>query len=124
MQVQVSLVVAIVALTVAVLALAWAFALARRVRRLTAARGEMGRMASAGDFAGIAQAVQTRLDALDAADARLRADDEALGRLIGRAIRHLGIVRFDALPGDVGENSSPVRTSSDSPSATGFAYRR
>lgn len=115
---QVSLVIAIVAAAIAVLALAWVFALAQRVRALTAARGELGRMAAAGDFAGIAQAVQARLDALDAADERLRADDEALGRLIGRAIRHLGIVRFDALPGDVGENSFTLALLDDS--ATGF----
>jgi hypothetical protein len=115
---QVSLVVAIIALVVAVLAFAWALALAQRVRRLTAVRGELGRMATAGDFAGIAQAVQARLDVLDAADERLRADDEALGRLIGRAIRHLGIVRFDALPGDVGENSFAVALLDDT--ATGF----
>ncbi len=115
---RVELVVAIVALVVAVLALAWTFALAQRLRRLTAARGELGRMAAAGDFAGIAQAVQLRLDQLDAADVRLRADDEALARLLGRAIRHLGIVRFDALPGDVGENSFAVALLDDS--ATGF----
>ena len=59
---RVELVIAIVALVVAVLALAWAFALAQRLRRLTAARGELGRMAAAGDFAGIAQTVQLRLD--------------------------------------------------------------
>lgn len=115
---SVELVISMVALVVAVLALAWALALAQRVRRLTALRGELGRMAAAGDFAGIAQAVQIRLDALDATDAQLRADDEALGKLIGRAIRHLGIVRFDALPGDVGENSFSVALLDDS--ATGF----
>jgi hypothetical protein len=115
---RIELVIAIVALVVAVLALAWALALAQRVRRLTALRGELGRMAAAGDFAGIAQAVQIRLDALDATDAQLRADDDALGKLIGRAIRHLGIVRFDALPGDVGENSFSVALFDDT--ATGF----
>ncbi|HEY5549413.1 MAG TPA: DUF4446 family protein [Coriobacteriia bacterium] len=115
---QVELVVAIVALVVAVLAVAWTFALAQRVRALTTARGELGRMASAGDFAGIAQAVQARLDILDAADDRLRADDEALAQLIGRAIRHLGLVRFDALPGDVGENSFTLALFDDA--ANGF----
>ncbi|HEY5517746.1 MAG TPA: DUF4446 family protein [Coriobacteriia bacterium] len=115
---SIELVIAIVALVVALLALAWALALAQRVRKLTALRGELGRMAAAGDFAGIAQAVQIRLDALDATDAQLRADDEALGKLIGRAIRHLGIVRFDALPGDVGENSFSVALFDDT--ATGF----
>jgi hypothetical protein len=116
--VQVELLIAIIALIVAGLALAWAFALGQRLRRLTALRGEMGRMAAAGDFAGIAQAVQARLEELDAADERLRADDEALGRLLGKAIRHLGIVRFDALAGDVGENSFSVALLDDS--ATGF----
>lgn len=115
---QVELVIAIISLVVSVLALAWAFALGQRVRRLTALRGEMGRMAAAGDFAGIAQAVQARLDALGATDDRLRADDEALGRLVGKAIRHLGIVRFDALAGDVGENSFSVALLDDT--ATGF----
>jgi hypothetical protein len=115
---QASLVVAIIALVVAVLAVAWAFALAQRVRKLTALRGELGRMASAGDFAGIAQAVQVRLDSLEAADDRLRADDAALAKLIGRAIRHLGLVRFDALPGDVGENSFALALMDDG--ANGF----
>lgn len=115
---QVELVLSIIALVIAVLSLAWSFALGQRVRRLTAVRGEMGRMAAAGDFAGIAQAVQTRLEELDAADQRLRADDETLGRLLGKAIRHLGIVRFDALAGDVGENSFSVALLDDT--ATGF----
>jgi hypothetical protein len=115
---QVELVLSIIALVIAVLSLAWIFALGQRVRRLTAVRGEMGRMAAAGDFAGIAQAVHTRLEELDAADERLRADDEALGRLLGKAIRHLGIVRFDALAGDVGENSFSVALLDDT--ATGF----
>lgn len=115
---QVELVIAVIALVIAVLALAWAFALGQRMRRLTAVRGEMGRMAAAGDFAGIAQAVQIRLDELDAADRRLADDDQALGRLVGKAIRHLGIVRFDALAGDVGENSFSVALMDDT--ATGF----
>ncbi len=115
---QVELVLSIIALVIAVLSLAWIFALGQRVRRLTAVRGEMGRMAAAGDFAGIAQAVQMRLDELDAADQRLRGDDEALGRLLGKAVRHLGIVRFDALAGDVGENSFSVALLDDT--ATGF----
>ncbi len=115
---QVEPVIAVVALVVAVLSLAWAFALSQRVRRLTALRGELGRMAAAGDFAGIAQAVQMRLDALDAADQRLRLDDAELGKLVGTALRHFGIVRFDALEGDVGENSFAMAMFDDT--ATGF----
>jgi len=115
---QAALVVAIVALVVALLAVGWAFALAQRVRRLTAVRGELGRMAAAGDFAGVAQAVQVRLDELAAQDARLAADDAALAERIGTAVRHLGLVRFDALPGDVGENSFAVALLDDH--ASGF----
>lgn len=115
---QTALIVAIVALVVAVLAVAWAYALAQRVRRLTAARGELGRMAAAGDFTGVAQAVQVRLDELAAADARLAADDAALAERLGTAVRHLGLIRFDALPGDVGENSFALALLDDR--ASGF----
>lgn len=115
---QSELVVAIIALIVAVLAVAWTFALAQRVRALTAVRGDLGRMASAGDFVGIAQALQARLDVLEVTDDVLRAEDAALAGLIGSAIRHIGLVRFDALPGDVGENSFALALLDDG--ATGF----
>lgn len=115
---QVELIVAIAALVVALLAVAWAWALAQRVRRLTAVRGEFGRMAAAGDFAGIAGAVEARLDALAAADARLAVADEELAERLGHTVSRLGVVRFDALPGDVGENSFTVAFLDDH--ATGF----
>jgi len=115
---EASLVVAIVALVVAVLATAWAWALAQRLRRLSATRNELGRMAIAGDFVGVADAVQARLDELTARDAQLAADDALLAERMGHAVRHLGIVRFDALPGDVGENSFAVALLDDH--ATGF----
>lgn len=114
----VSLVIAIVALVIAVLAAAWAWALAQRVRKLSGTRNELGRMAVAGDFVGVADAVQARLDELGAQDARLAADDAVLAERIGHAVRHLGLVRFDALPGDVGENSFAVALLDDH--ATGF----
>jgi hypothetical protein len=113
-----TLVVAIVALVVAVLTAAWAWALAQRLRRLTGTRNELGRMAVAGDFVGVADAVQVRLDELAAQDARLEADDAVLAERIGHAVRHLGLVRFDALPGDVGENSFAVALLDDH--STGF----
>jgi hypothetical protein len=115
---QAELVVAVVALLVALLATAWCFALAQRIRTLTAVRGDLGRMAAAGGFAGVAQAVQNRLDDLAAADEQLHADDAALAERLGFAVRHLGLVRFDALPGDVGENSFAVAVFDDH--ATGF----
>lgn len=113
-----TLVVAIAALVIAVLTAVWAWALAQRLRRLSSTRNELGRMAVAGDFAGVADAVQARLDELAAVDARLAADDVALAERIGHAVRHLGLVRFDALPGDVGENSFAVALLDDH--ATGF----
>jgi hypothetical protein len=106
--VQVTLVVAIAALVVALLALAWAFALAQRVRALTSARGDLARMAATGDFAGAVLAIQAQIDALVADDARLAADDAALSERIETSVRHVGLVRFDALPGDVGEQSFTV----------------
>ncbi|MDO8962866.1 MAG: DUF4446 family protein [Coriobacteriia bacterium] len=115
---QTALIVAIVALVVALLAVAWSFALAQRVRSLTAIRGDLGRMAAAGDFVGIAQNVQARLDELAATDEHLHADDAAIVERLGFAVRHLGLVRFDALPGDVGENSFAVALMDDH--ATGF----
>ena len=102
---QTPLIIALVALVVALLAVAWAFALARRIRRLTAVRGDLGRMAAAGDFIGIAQSVQVALDELAREDERLRADDAAIAQRLGYTLRHIGIIRFNALPGDVGENS-------------------
>jgi hypothetical protein len=115
---QVELVVSIVALVVALLALAWAWALAQRLRALTNTRHELGRMAVAGDFGGVAEAVQARLDDLAAQDARLEAVDAALAERIGHAVRHLGLVRFDALPGDVGQNSFALAMLDDH--TTGF----
>jgi hypothetical protein len=115
---QTALVVAVVALVVALLAVAWAWALAQRLRAMSAARNELGRMAVAGDFVGVANAVQARLDELTAQDARLAADDAALAESLGRAVRHVGIVRFDALPADAGQNSFALALLDDH--ATGF----
>ncbi|HEY5506788.1 MAG TPA: DUF4446 family protein [Coriobacteriia bacterium] len=112
------LVIALVALTVAILSVAWTWALAQRVRRMSANRTELGRMAVAGDFTGLAEAIQARLDELTAEDARLAADDAILAERVGHAVRHLGLVRFDALPGDVGENSFSCALLDDH--ATGF----
>jgi hypothetical protein len=102
---QAALLVAIVALVVALLAVAWAWALAQRLRKISGTRNELGRMAVSGDFVGVADAVQARLDELAAQDGRLTADDAELAEKIGHAVRHVGIVRFDALPADAGQNS-------------------
>jgi hypothetical protein len=114
----VTVAVAGVALVLAVLAFAWAFALARRVRTLTSARGDLGRMAASGDFVGVAAALSARIDDLVAADARLAADDAALSARIETSVRYVGLHRFDALPGDVGEQSFAVALLDEH--ATGF----
>lgn len=115
---QTELFIAIAAVIVALLALAWSWALSQRVRQLTAVRGELGRMAAAGDFAGIAAAVEVRMDNLAIADERLSAADDAIAERLGHSVRHTGLVRFDALPGDVGENSFALALMDDH--ATGF----
>jgi HAMP domain-containing protein len=91
-------VIAGVALVLAALAFAWVFALARRVRALASARGDLARMAAAGDFQGVAQALSARIDET--------------------SVRYVGLHRFDALPGDVGEQSFVVALLDER--ATGF----
>jgi Protein of unknown function (DUF4446) len=103
--VLVPLAVSIAGLIVALLALAWVFALAQRVRKLASGRGDLARMAAAGDFVGVAQVLQERIDQLVDADQRLGDDDAAISDRLHTALRHVGLVRFDALPGDVGEQS-------------------
>lgn len=102
---QVTLVVAIAALVVALLALVWMFALAQRVRSLTSARGDLARMAASGDFIGIAQTLQAQIEDLAAHERQLSEADSELSLRIRTSIRYVGLVRFDALPGDVGEQS-------------------
>lgn len=115
---QVSLVIAVVAAVLAVLALAWSFALAQRIRTLTSMRGDLARMAASGDFVGVAGSLQAQIDALVAQDSRLAADDAAIASRLETAVRHVGLVRFDALPGDVGQQSFAVALLDDH--ATGF----
>lgn len=115
---SVPLIVAVVSLVVAILALAWCFALAQRVRKVTSVRGDLAKLAAAGDLPGLAEDVQGVLDALAAEDDRLRADDAALAERLMTSVRHVGLVRFDALPGDVGEQSFVVALLDDR--ATGF----
>jgi hypothetical protein len=97
-----ALVVAIIALVVALAALAWAAGLAGRVREMTSARGELARMAAEGDLPRLAAVIESRLDALEKSDDRLRMDDGAIADRLSRAVRHVGLVRFDALPGLAG----------------------
>lgn len=112
------LILASLALVIAVLALAWSFALAQRVRRMAATRGELAKLAASGDIQGLARELQSHLDLLTAADQRLAADGAALAERLMTSVRHVGLVRFDALPGDVGEQSFTVALLDDR--ATGF----
>lgn len=111
-------VIAIVATILALASLAWSFALASRIRKMTAVRGSLVRMAAEGDFVGAFTAVDVRLAELAQVDERLGMDDAAIVGRLEMAIRHVGLVRFDALPGDVGEQSFSVALLDDH--ATGF----
>jgi Protein of unknown function (DUF4446) len=114
----IELIIAIVATVMALASLAWSFALAGRIRQLTAARNSLARMASEGDLVGAMTAVDARLAELAQADVRLGIDDQAIVIRLESAVRHVGLVRFDALPGDVGEQSFSVALLDDH--ATGF----
>jgi hypothetical protein len=91
-----------VAVVLAVAALAWCSGLARRMREVTAVRGELAKMAAEGDVVRMAGVIDTRIGALERADERLRMDDSAIAERLGCAVRHVGLVRFDALPGLAG----------------------
>ena len=114
----IELVIAIVATILALASLAWSFALAGRVRRMTAARNSLARMAAEGDFVGAMNVVDGRLGELAQADERLGIDDAAIATRLESAVQHVGLVRFDALPGDVGEQSFSVALLDDH--ASGF----
>ncbi len=90
------------AVILAAAALAWCFALARRMREVTAVRGELAKMVAEGDLVRMAGVIETRVQALERADERLRMDDAAIAERLGHAVRHVGLVRFDALPGLAG----------------------
>jgi hypothetical protein len=95
-------VIAALAVVAALAALAWCAALAGRIRQLTAVRGDLARLAAEGDLIRMAGIIESRLDTLDRADERLRMDDAALADRLAHAVRHVGVVRFDALPGLAG----------------------
>ena len=115
---QVALIVSIVALVLALCALAWMFALASRVRAIGSARGDLARMAGAGDFVALAHAIQGQIAELAAVDRRLADEDLALSSRIQTTVRYVSLHRFDALPGDVGEQSFAVALLDER--ATGF----
>lgn len=97
-----ALVLAVLALVLAVAALAWTAGLAGRVRTMGTARGDMARMAVDGDIPRLAAQIESRLEALERADERLRMDDSTISDRLSRAVRHVGLIRFDALPGLAG----------------------
>lgn len=109
-----AIVLAVVGVVVAIAALAWVAALAGRVRELTAGRGELARMAADGDLIRMAGLIESRLDALDHTSERLRMDDAAIADRLSHAVRHVGLVRFDALPGLAGMFSFSLALLDDS----------
>lgn len=99
---------------VALAALAWCAAMAGRIRQLTSVRGELARMAADGDIIRMAGIIESRLDTLDRADERLRMDDAAIAERLAHAVRHVGLVRYDALPGTSGMFSFSLALLDDS----------
>lgn len=98
-------IIASVATVVALAALVWCTALQKRLTSLRAVRGDLSRMAVEGDLTGFARSIDGRLRALEAENDHLREDDAALAERLSRAIRHVGLIRFDALAGDAGKQS-------------------
>ncbi len=109
-----AVILAVVALAVAIGALAWAGALAGRVRSLTASRSELARMAVEGDLFRMVGIIESRLGSLERGQERLRKDDAAIAERLSHAVRHVGLVRFDALPGLAGMFSFSLALLDDS----------
>jgi hypothetical protein len=103
--VSVSTIIAIVAGVVALAALAGSWMLSRRIKAAESRATELARLASAGDIQGIARQVDARLSALEEANECRKADDAALADRLGRAVRHVGLVRFDAFDNTAGAQS-------------------
>lgn len=97
--------IALAALPVALGALVWCAVLARRLKAALERSSELERLAQAGDIVGVAEVASRRLDALEEADACRRADDEALASRLSSAIRHVGLVRYDAFDNTAGQQS-------------------
>ena len=102
---SVSTIIAIVAGVVALAALAGSWMLSRRIKAAESRATELARLASAGDIQGIARQVDARLSALEEANECRKADDAALADRLGRAVRHVGLVRFDAFDNTAGAQS-------------------
>jgi hypothetical protein len=104
--------VAVAAAVLAVVGLAVAALLARRLRRLretqSAVLGESGQR----DLIQHASELERRLAALagqlDASVRRLEASDVAIGERLDGAIAHCGVVRYDAMGEMTGQQSSSV----------------
>ena len=103
-----SSIIAAVAGLLAVGALAWCVLLDRRLKRALTRASELERLAAAGDVVGLAEATARRLDSLEKADEQRRADDAALADRLTRAVRNVGLVRYDAFPNAAGAQSFSV----------------
>ncbi|GAB4279139.1 MAG: hypothetical protein Kow0056_12130 [Coriobacteriia bacterium] len=98
-------VVSVIALIVALAALGSSIALGVRLRAMTRKSSELDELARQGDFLAFAEEVSRRVGALEEADAHRRADDEALAARLARAVRHVGLVRYDAFENTAGGQS-------------------
>ncbi len=101
----VSNIIALGAGLVAAGALVWCWILDRRLKAAMARDPGLERLAEAGDVVGLAKAVEGRLTSLEEADGQRRADDAALAERLSRAVRHVGLVRYDAFSNTAGAQS-------------------
>jgi hypothetical protein len=103
--VSISQVIAAVAALIAAAALVWCWALSRRLAAALNRSSELQQLAAEGDLAGLAERVDARLKGLEVADENRQADDAALAERLATAVRHVGLVRFDAFSNTAGEQS-------------------
>ena len=102
---SVTVTISLVAVLVAAGALVWCWMLDRRLKAAFARASEIERLAEEGDVVGLAKVVEGRLASLEEADGQRMADDAALAERLGRAMRHVGLVRYDAFPNSAGAQS-------------------
>lgn len=103
-----ALVLVYAVLGVAVVALAWCFALSRRLSGATRVRAGSAEPPLALKVADRADALAERVASLEQEQALVREDLAVLSESLSTAIRHVGMTRYDALPGAAGEQSFSV----------------
>jgi len=102
------------AAVLSLVAVVWCVMLMRRLAALEARGKGLSRLAAEGDLKGLGRAVEDRLSGLDERVMELKADDAALADRLTTAMRHVGLLRYDAFPDAAGEQSFSVALLDDS----------